>query len=159
MRTRAHRPHERSWGLVPLATTLTAEQTSWGTHGVRRLLLAAERQEWCFLVCSSCLPSYPVAWSSSWCKLCAGVALCQPTEALEEFLIPVESLLALFAHGNLDSSTFALVSFSPCSGVWMSPVVYSVLDFSGDPRVPWFDSGCMFYGRLWTNFHLFSTWR
>ena len=29
-------------------------------HGVRRLLLVAERQEWCFLVCTSGLPSYPV---------------------------------------------------------------------------------------------------
>ena len=48
-------------------------------------------------------------------------------------LIPVESLLALVAHGNLDSSTFALVSFSPCSGVWVSLVEYSVLDFSRDP--------------------------
>ena len=31
VRTRAHGPHELSWGLVPLATTLTAAQTSWGT--------------------------------------------------------------------------------------------------------------------------------
>ena len=38
-------------------------------HRVRRFLLVAERQEWCFLVCSSGLPSYPVAWSSRWCRL------------------------------------------------------------------------------------------
>ena len=46
-------------------------------HGVRRLLLVAERQEWCSLVCSSGLPSYPVARSSRWCRLCTGAA-CQP---------------------------------------------------------------------------------
>ena len=39
-------------------------------HGVRLLLLVAEKQEWCFLVCSSGLPSYPVAWSTCWCRLC-----------------------------------------------------------------------------------------
>ena len=32
-------------------------------HGVRLLLFFAEKQEWCFLVCSSGSPSYPVAWS------------------------------------------------------------------------------------------------
>ena len=49
------------------------------------------------------------------------------------FLISVELLLALFAHGKLDVSSFALVSFSPCTGVWVRPVEYSVLDFSGGP--------------------------
>ena len=58
---------------VSLAGVCTVAQ-----HGVRRFLLVAERQEWCSLVCSSGLPSYPVAWSSRWCRLCAGAALCQP---------------------------------------------------------------------------------
>ena len=39
-------------------------------HGVRLLLLVAAKQEWCFLVCSSGSTSYPVAWSSCWCRLC-----------------------------------------------------------------------------------------
>ena len=51
---------------------------------------------------------------------------------LMNFLISVELLLALFALGKLNFSPFALVSFS-CSGVWVSPVEHSVLDFSGGP--------------------------
>ena len=45
-------------------------------HEVRRLLLVAERQEWCSLVRSSGLPSYLVARSRRWCRLCKGAA-CQ----------------------------------------------------------------------------------
>ena len=41
--------------------------------------------------------------------------------------VSVRKLLDKFPH------TFALVSFSPCSGVWVLPVEYSVLDISGDP--------------------------
>ena len=78
-------------------------------HGVRRLLLVAERQEWCFLVCSSGSPSYPVAWSSCWCRLC--LATSPSWRLLEEFLFYVP-FAALFAPGNLDFA-FALVSFSP----------------------------------------------
>ena len=81
-RTRAYGPHELSWGLGAVGYDTHGRTNVMGhKNGVRRLLLVAERQEWCFLVCSSCLPSYPVAWSSSWCRLCGGVALCQPTEA------------------------------------------------------------------------------
>ena len=39
----------------------SAGVSSVAQHGVRLLLLVAERQEWCFLVCSSGLPSHPVA--------------------------------------------------------------------------------------------------
>ena len=53
VRSRAHGRHELSWGVVPLATTLTAARTSWGTTW------GAE--------------SSPGA--------VAGAALCQPTEA------------------------------------------------------------------------------
>ena len=79
-------------------------------HGVRLLLLVAESQEWCFLVCSSGLPSYPVAWSSRWCRLC--LAAGQLWRLLEEFPVLRCRLVALFALGNLDFA-FTLVSFSP----------------------------------------------
>ena len=78
-------------------------------HGVRLLLLVAEKQEWCLLVCSSGSPSYPVAWSSCWCRLC--LATSPSWRLLEEFPLLV-LLAALFAPGNLDFA-FALVSFSP----------------------------------------------
>ena len=52
-------------------------------HGVRLLLLVAEMQEWCFLVCFSGSPSYPVAWSSCWCRLC--LATSPSWRLLEEF--------------------------------------------------------------------------
>ena len=77
-------------------------------HGVRLLLLVAEKQEWCFLVCSSGSPSYPVAWSSCWCRLC--LATSPSWRLLEEFPL-LRPLAALFAPGNLDFA-FALVSFS-----------------------------------------------
>ena len=47
-------------------------------------------------------------------------------------LFHVAFLVAPFALGNLDFA-FALVSFSP-SGVWVFPVEYVVLDFSGRVR-------------------------
>ena len=50
--------------------------------------------------------------------------------------------------------SFALVSFSRCSGVWVLPVEYVVLFFR-DACAAWFNSGYMFYGRLWTNFSIF----
>ena len=49
---------------------------------------ARAKQEWCFLVCSSGPPSYPVAWSSCWCRLCTGAA-CQSWRLLEDFLFYV----------------------------------------------------------------------
>ena len=77
-------------------------------HGVRRLLLVAERQEWCFLVCSSGSPSSPVAWSSRWCRLCFPSVM----EAFGRISCSTCLFVALFALGNLDFA-FALVSSSP----------------------------------------------
>ena len=51
----------------------------------------------------------------------------------KNFLFHVACLVVLFAHGKLDFSTFALVSFNP-SGVWVLPVEYVVFDFSGRVR-------------------------
>ena len=118
-------------------------------HGVGRLLLVAERQEWCFLVCCSGLPSFPVAWSSRWCRLCAGAA-CQSLRLVEEFPVLRCRVVALFALGNLDFA-FALVSFSP----WCVGVACGVQRMvSGRVRClvqKWIHV----YGRLWTNFSTF----
>ena len=73
-------------------------------HGVRLLLLVAEKQEWCFLVCSSGSPSYPVAWT-------AWLPVRRHGGFWKNFLFYVP-FAALFAPGNLDFA-FALVSFSP----------------------------------------------
>ena len=113
-------------------------------RGVRLLLLVAERQEWCSLVCSSGLPSYPVARSRLWCRLCKVVG-----GFWKNFLFYV-LCVALFAFGHLDFA-FALVSFSP-SGLWV--FACGVRRFR-DACAAWFDSGYMFYGRLWTNFSIF----
>ena len=62
-------------------------------HGVRLLLFVAAKQEW-FLVCSSGSPSYPVAWSSCWCRLCLATS---PSWRLsEEF--PLQRVLAALGH-------------------------------------------------------------
>ena len=70
------------------------------------------------------------------------------------FLIPVDVLLALFALGKLDFSTFALVSFSPGFGVWVLPVETAYWIFR-DARATWFNSGYMFFERLGRFFHIF----
>ena len=55
-------------------------------HWVRLLLLVAEKQEWCFLVCS-CVLSWSTlvrsGWSSCWCRLC--LATSPSWRLLEEF--------------------------------------------------------------------------
>ena len=103
-------------------------------HGVRRLLLVAERQEWCLLVCSCWFTFRPSGMEQPLVQVVRGCcALSACASFWMNFLVSVELLLALFAHGKLLFSTFALVSFSPCSGVWVLPMEYSVLDFSEDP--------------------------
>ena len=95
---------------VPARQQYSAADGSRAGHTTTRILVAGEGQEWYFLVCSSGLPSYPVAWSSRWCRLCVRAALCQPTAALEEF-----PLLRQFARAvrtrKAGHFSFALVSF------------------------------------------------
>ena len=69
--------------LELMDTVSLAGVSSVAQHGVRLLLLVAEKQEWCFLVCSSGSPSHPVAWSSCWCRLC--LATSASWRLLEEF--------------------------------------------------------------------------
>ena len=94
-----------------------------------RLSLVVGGQEWSWLVrVFPGLPSYAAAGAaagSDW-------AACQSRRLLEEFPLLRCLLVALFALGNLYFA-FALVSFSP-SGVWVLPVEYVVLDFSGRVR-------------------------
>ena len=75
-------------------------------------LLAAERQERSWLMRSSPgLPSYTVAWSSRWCRLCTGAA-CQSWRLLEEFLVLRGGLVAHFALG--------ICAIFPCPSIWQS---------------------------------------
>ena len=102
-------------------------------HGLRRLLLVAERQEWCFLVCSSGLPSYPVAWSSCWCRLCTGAA-CQ---SWKNFLFYVA---ASSRNSHLESGALFFVSQYLAviiPGVWVL-LMSTRLGFFGDA----FSRGC-----------------
>ena len=79
---RSRAPRGRTGRGVELMDAVSlAAVSSVAQHGVRILLLVAEKQEWCFLVCSSDSPSYPVAWSR-WCRLCTGAA-CQSWKLLE----------------------------------------------------------------------------
>ena len=121
---------------------------SWvAQHGVRLLLLVAEKQEWCFLVCSSGSPSYPVAWSSCWCRLCLATS---PSWRL---------------FGRISSSACLSPRYSHLE-IWTlpSPSYLSVLRCLGvasgvrcirDACFAWFNSGYMFYERLLANFTYF----
>ena len=71
VRTRAHGRRELCWGLLG--------GTTWSAASSPCCCV----QEWCFLVCSSGPPSYPVAWSSCWCRLC--LATRPSWRLLEEF--------------------------------------------------------------------------
>ena len=71
----------------------------------------------------------------------------------KNFLFWVACFVTLFAIGNLDVA-FALVSFSLCSGEWVLLVEYNVWIIL-DACAAWFNSGYMFYGRLWTIFSMF----
>ena len=79
-------------------------------------------KEWCFLVCSSGLPSYPVAWSSCWCRLCLA---CQSWRLLEEFPLPC----ALRAIRTWKSPLCLRPRFFQSFGVWVLPLEY--VEFSG----------------------------
>ena len=93
-------------------------------HGVRLLLLFAEKQDWCFLVCFSGSPSYPVAWSSCWCRLC--LATSPSWRRLEEFPL----LRALRRAIRTWKSGLCLrPRFFQSFGVWVLPLEYVV--FSG----------------------------
>ena len=105
-------------------------------HGVRLLLLVAAKQEWCFLVCSSGSPSYPVAWSS--CFRHGGF--------WKNFLFYVP-FAALFAPGKSGHC------LRPCIfqsfGVWVLPPEHVF------GTRAWFNSGYMFYEWLLANFTYF----
>ena len=118
-------------------------------HGVRLLLFAAERQEWCFLVCSSGLPSYPVAWSSRWCRLSFG------------------GLSVMEALGRISSSTLPVSPRRSQLEIWTlpSPLYLSVLRCLGvacgvrrirDACAFWFHSGYIFYVAVNSNPEAFS---
>ena len=126
---------------------------SWvAQRGVRLLLFVAEKQEWCFLVCSSGSPSFP--------------------SGLEQPLVQaVRGCRALSAYGSFwKNSSSPLSRCKRCSHmeIWTlrpSPSFLSVLLVFGcclwstsyfrDPCAAWSNSEDMFYGRLWTNFSIF----
>ena len=110
-------------------------------HGCGSSLIA-ERREWPCLV-RSCpgLPSYAAVGAG-----CARVPPVSHGGFWKNFLFYVACLAPLFALGKLDTSP--LPSYlSAYSGLWVLPVEYSVLDFSGDPACTslGFDSGYMFF--------------
>ena len=120
MRSRAHGRHELSW--------LGAW---WCRHGCGSSLVA-EWQEWSCLVRSLLvLHSYAVAGAA----VGAGCARVPPVSHggfWKNFLFYVVCLAVLFALEKLNTSPSPSY-LSAFSGVWVLPVEYSVLDFSGDP--------------------------
>ena len=116
-------------------------------HGVRLLLLVAANQNCCFLVCSSGPPSYPLAWSSCWCRLRLAT---RPSGGFWKNFLFYVPFAALFAPGNLDIA-IAPVSFSPSV---FGCCLWSTLVFG---TRAWFNSGYMFYEELLANFTYFLT--
>ena len=114
-----------TWCRVELMDAVSlAGVSSVAQHAVRLLLLVAEKQEWCFLVYSSGSPSYPVAWSSCWCRLC--LASSQSWRLLEEF--PLLRALRR-AIRTWKSGLFLRPRIFQSFGVWVLPLEYVV--FSG----------------------------
>ena len=116
-------------------------------HGVRLLLLVAEKQEWCFLVCFSGSPSYPVVWSSCWCRLC--LATSPSWRLLEEFplLRVLRRAIRTWKSGHcLRPRIFSPSVFGCC--------LWSTSNFR-DACFAWFNSGYMFYERVLANFTYF----
>ena len=72
---RSRAPRGRNW-VVP-----------WPNTGCGFFSLLLRSKSGAFLVCSSGSPSYPVAWSRCWCRLCT-VAACESWRLQEEFPLP-----------------------------------------------------------------------
>ena len=95
-------------------------------------------------VCSSGPPSYPVAWSSCWCRLC--LAACPSWRLLEEFplLRGLRRAIRTWKSGHC---------LRPCIfqsfGVWVLPLEHVFVTRA------WFNSGYMFYEWLLANFTYF----
>ena len=126
----------------------SAVVSSVAQHGVRRLLLVDEKQEWCFLVCSSGLPSYPVAWSSRWGRLC--LATSPSWRVLEEFPLP-----CCLSHRAVRTWKFGLClrpRIFQSFGVWVLPVEYVV--FGTRALLGLTVDTCSTRG-FWTNFTYF----
>ena len=148
-------PHRlRAWALLEevavrprsvAAAVGTALIATWWLRGCWcGSLLVAERQERSWLVRSSPgLPSYTVAWSSRWCRLCTGAA-CQSWRLLEEFPVLRCCLVAVFALGNLDISTLPsyLSVLDLVYGCCLWNTAYWIFR---DACATWFDSGYMFW--------------
>ena len=119
-------------------------------HGVRLLLLVAEKQEWCFLVCSSGSPSYPVVWSSCWCRLC--LATSPSWRLLEEFLFLRAFRRAIRTwKSGLCLSPRIFQSF----GVWVLPLEYVV--FGTRALLGSTVDTCSTRG-FWRTSHIFYVW-
>ena len=119
-------------------------------HGVRLLLFVAEKQEWCFLVCSSGSPSYPVAWSSCWCRLC--LATSPSWRLLEEF--PLLRALCR-AIRTWKSGLRFRPRFFQSFGVWVLPLEYVV--FGTRALLGSTVDTCSTRG-FWRTSHIFSVW-
>ena len=119
-------------------------------HGVRLLILVAAKQEWCFLVCSSGPPSYPVAWSSCWCRLC--LATRPSWRLLEEF--PLLRALCR-AIRTWKSGLYLRPCVFQSFGVWLLLLEYVVfgtralLGSTVDPRSS---------RGFWRTSHIFYVW-
>ena len=146
MRSRAHGRHELSWGLVPLATTLTAARTSWCTT-------------WCGVF--SWLPrgKSGAYWYAP---------LVYPlTQWLEQPL--VQTVLGPpVSHGGFWKYFLFYVPLRRAVRTWKSglrfcPRIFqSVLgcclwstSYFRDACAAWFNSGYIIYERLWTIFTYF----
>ena len=140
---RSRAPRSRNW--VP-SRAHGRRELSW----VRLLLLVAEKQEWCFLVCSSGSPSCPDLWSSCWCRLC--LATSPSWRLLEEFPL----LRALCRAIRTWKSGLRL---RPCIfssfGVWVLPLEYVV--FGTRALLGSTVDTCSTRG-FWRTSHIFFVW-
>ena len=119
-------------------------------HGVRLLLLVAAKQEWCFLVCSSGPPSYPVAWSSCWCRLC--LATSPSWRLLEEF--PLLRCVPRRAVRTWKSGLCLRPRFVQSFGVWVLPLEYRRI--FGTRALLGSTVDTCFTGGYWRTSHIFS---
>ena len=116
-------------------------------HGVRRLLLVAERQEWCFLVFSYGLPSYPVL------RAAAGADCAWPPVSHGGFWKNFLFHVPLSRCSHLEFWTLPLPSYLSvlrCLGVACGVRrIFGTCALLGSTVVT------LFCGRLWANFTYF----
>ena len=139
--------HRKKSAKIPRAQGCLAGVSLVAQHGVRLLLLVAAKQEWCFLVCSSGPPSYPVAWSNCWCKLC--LATRPSWRLLEEF--PLLRALCCAIRTWISGHCLRPCIFQSF-GVWVLPLEHVVF---GTRALLSSTVDTCFTGGYWRTSHIF----